>query len=85
MVRGFTVGDIINFKQKKRDMRLALKVKDTFATIQANGSNLNQDEYRDYVMLLLADLILYVIKSGWYINPVQAIKNGVDIIAKKFG
>lgn len=79
------MGDVINFKQKKRDVRIALKVKDTFATIQANGSNLSQDEYRDYVMVLLADMILYVIKSGWYKNPVQAIKNGVDIIAKKFG
>jgi hypothetical protein len=79
------VGDIINFKQKKRDMRVALKVKDTFATIQSNGSTLTSEEYRDYIMLLLADLILYVIRSGWYMNPVQAIKNGVDIIAKKFG
>jgi hypothetical protein len=79
------VGDVVNFKQKKRDMRLALKVKDSFTTIQVNGSTLSQDEYRDYVMLLLADMILYVIKSGWYANPVQAIKNGIDIIAKKFG
>lgn len=79
------MGDIINFKQKKRDMRVALKVKDTFATIQSNGSTLTSEEYRDYIMLLLADLILYVIRSGWYMNPVQAIKNGVDIIAKKFG
>jgi len=79
------VGDVINFKQKKRDVRIALKVKDTFATIQANGSNLSQDEYRDYVMVLLADMLLYVIKSGWYKNPIQTIKNGVDIIAKKFG
>lgn len=79
------MGDIINFKQKKRDMRVALKVKDTFTTIQSNGSTLSSDEYRDYIMLLLADLVLYVIRSGWYMNPVQAIKNGVDIIAKKFG
>lgn len=79
------MGDVINFKQKKRDVRIALKVKDTFATIQANGSNLSQDEYRDYVMVLLADMLLYVIKSGWYKNPIQTIKNGVDIIAKKFG
>lgn len=79
------MGDIINFKQKKKDMRIALKVKDSFATIQANGSTLSKEEYRDYIMLLLADIILYVIRSGWYINPVQAIKNGVDIIAKKFG
>lgn len=79
------MGDVINFKQKKRDMRVALKVKDTFATIQSNGSSLTKEEYRDYVMLLLADLILYVIRSGWYTNPVQAIKNGVDIISKKFG
>lgn len=79
------MGDVINFKQKKRDMRLALKVKDSFATIQANGSTLSPEEYRDYMMLLLADMILYVIRSGWYVNPVQAIKNGVDIIAKKFG
>lgn len=79
------MGDVINLKQKKRDMRVALKVKDTFTTIQANGSTLTQEEYRDYIMLLLADLILYVIRSGWYTNPVQAIKNGVDIIAKKFG
>lgn len=79
------MGDIINFKQKKKDMKVALKVKDTFATIQANGSSLTQEEYRDYIMVLLADLILFVIRSGWYTNPVQAIKNGVDIIAKKFG
>lgn len=79
------MGDIINFKQKKSDMKVALKVKDTFATIQVNGSTLSKEEYRDYIMLLLADMILYVIRSGWYINPVQAIKNGVDIIAKKFG
>jgi hypothetical protein len=79
------MGDIINLKQKKKDMRVALKAKDSFATIQANGSTLSQEEYRDYIMVLLADLILYVIRSGWYMNPVQAIKNGVDIIAKKFG
>lgn len=79
------MGEVVNFKQKKKDMRIALKVKDTFSTIQQNGSTLNPDEYRDYVMLLLAEMILYVIRSGWYSNPVQAIKNGVDIIAKKFG
>lgn len=79
------MGEIINFKQKKRDMRVALKVKDTFSTIQANGKTLSSEEYRDYIMLLLADMILYIIRSGWYANPVQAIKNGVDIIAKKFG
>ena len=78
------MGDVINFKQKKKDMRVALKVKDTFATIQANGNGLTHEEYRDYIMILLADIILYVIKSNWYTNPVQAIKNGVDIIAKKF-
>lgn len=79
------MGDIINFRQKKKDTRIALKAKDTFTTIQVNGSSLTPEEYRDYIMLLLADLILYVIRSGWYTDPVKAIKNGVDIIAKKFG
>lgn len=76
---------IINFKRKKQENKVALKVKDAFATIQAKGDSLSPQEHHEYMMLLLADLVVYVIKSGWYTDPGKAIKNGVDMLVKRFG
>jgi len=35
-------------------------------------------------MLLLADVIVYVIKTGWYVDAPAAIKRGIDALAARY-
>lgn len=79
------MGKVVNFRQKKQENKIALKVKDSFSTIQQKGSTLTPEEYHEYIMLLMADMMVYVIKSGWYADPGKALKNGVDALIKRFG
>lgn len=79
------MGKVLNFRQKKQENKIALKVKDAFSAIEQKGSNLTSEEHHEYIMLLLADLMVYVIKSGWYKDPGKALKNGVDALVKRFG
>jgi hypothetical protein len=79
------VGKVVNFRQKKHENKIALKVKDSFSAIQQKGSTLTPEEYHEYIMLLIADLVVYVIRAGWYTDPGKALKNGIDAIVKRFG
>lgn len=79
------MGKVLNFRKKKEEKKIALKVKDAFSTIEAKGRDLSPQEHHEYIMLLLADLIVYVIRSGWYTDPGKAIKNGVDLLIKRYG
>lgn len=79
------VAKIYNFKKKKQESKLATKVKTVFSNIQKESSELTTEEYRDFIMLLLADLIVCVLRSGWYTEPAKAIKKGVDLLHKRFG
>ena len=83
------MGKILNFRLKKQQKisedRVAERVKAAFEEARKHGAGLSAEDYRGFVMLLLADMIVYVIKSGWYTDPAEAIKKGVDILAKRFG
>lgn len=77
--------NVINLRQRRQEKRIASKVKDCFNYVQSHGSKLSEEEYKDFVMLLLADLIVLVIRAGFYRKPATAIKNGVDWLAQKYG
>lgn len=77
--------NVINLRQRRQEKRIAAKVKDCFHYVQSHGSKLSEEEYKDFIMLLLADLIVLVIRANFYRKPATAIKNGVDWLAKKYG
>lgn len=77
--------NVINLRQRRQEKRIAGKVKDCFNYVQSHGSKLSEEEYKDFIMLLLADLIVLVIQAGFYRKPATAIKNGVDWLAKRYG
>ena len=83
------MGKVLNFRLKKQQKviedQVAERVKAAFDGARKHGAGLTPEEYRNFVMLLLADMVVYVIKSGWYTDPAEAIKKGVDILAKRFG
>ena len=83
------MGKILNFRLKKQQKtsedRVAERVKAAFEEARKQGAGLSPEDYRGFIMLLLADMVVYVIKSGGYTDPAEAIKKGVDILAKRFG
>jgi endonuclease III len=77
--------NVVNFRQKRHEKRVAVKAKDCFNYIQSHGQTLSEEEYKDFIMVLLADLVVLIIRAGFYRNPATAIKNGVDWLVKKYG
>lgn len=65
--------------------RVAIKAKASFDAVMQAGMNLNQEDFRDYTMLVLADLIVFVLNAEYFEDAPAAIKRGVDILNKDYG
>ena len=76
--------NVINLRQRKSDKKVATKAKDCFHYIQSHGQTLSEEEYKDFIMVVLADIIVLIIKAGFYRDPVKALKTGVDWLAKRY-
>jgi hypothetical protein len=76
--------NVINLRQKRSDKKIAAKAKDCFHYMQSHGQTLSEEEYRDFVMVVLADLVVLILRSGFYREPARALKHGIDWLAKKY-
>lgn len=76
--------NVINLRQRRSDKKVAAKAKDCFHYIQTHGQTLSEDEYKDFIMVVLADLVVLILRSGFYREPVKALKTGIDWLAKRY-
>ena len=77
--------NVVNLRERRSDRRVADKAKAQFLNIQHEGRNLSEQEYKDYIMVLLADLVVLVLKAGFYREPEKALKHGIEFLAKRYG
>jgi len=80
---------ILKFRKKEKPKPpekepVYVSVKACFKEMQKHGEHLSPREYQDFVMLLLADIIVFVIKTGWYVDAPAAIKRGIDALAARY-
>lgn len=66
--------NVINLRQRKSDKKVATKAKDCFHYIQSHGQTLSEEEYKDFIMVVLADIIVLILKAGFYRDPVKALQ-----------
>jgi len=76
--------NVINLRQKRSDKKISVKAKDCFHYIQSHGQTLSEEEYRDFIMVVMADLIVLVLRNNFYREPAKALKHGIDWLAKKY-
>lgn len=77
--------NVVNLRERRSDRRVADKAKAQFLNIQYEGRDLSEQEYKDYIMVLLADLVVLVLKAGFYREPEKALKHGIEFLAKRYG
>lgn len=71
-------------KTKKQD-QVAIKAKQMFEQVMLSGNKLSDDDFRDYVMLVFADLAVYILNANYYENTPVALKRGIDILNREYG
>lgn len=71
-------------KTKKQD-QVAIKAKQMFEQVMLSGNKLSDDDFRDYVMLVFADLAVYILNASYYENTPVALKRGIDILDREYG
>ena len=77
--------NVINLRERRSDKKVANKAKASFLNVQHEGKDLSDEEYKHYIMLVIADLVVLVIRAGFYREPAEALKHGIDWIAKRYG
>lgn len=77
--------NVVNLRQRRSDKRVMTRAKDSFRFIQTQGQALSEDEYKDYIMILIADLVVLVLRANFYREPAKALKHGIDWLAKRYG
>ena len=79
-----TPSNVINLRERRSDRRVADKAKASFLNIQHEGRNLSEQEYKDYIMLVIADLVVLVLRAKFYREPEKALKHGIEFLAKRY-
>lgn len=72
-------------KAKPQPDRVALKAKQAFNDVLYKAQTLENDDLRDYVMLVFADLTIFVLNAEFFEDAPKALKRGVDILERDYG
>jgi len=72
-------------KKKPQPDRVALKAKSAFNDILYKAQTLENDDLRDYVMLVFADLTIFVLNAEFFEDAPKALKRGIDILERDYG
>lgn len=76
--------NVVNLRERRSDKKVVDRAKAQFLNIQHEGSGLDDEEYKNYIMLIIADLVVLVIRARFYREPAKALKRGIDWIAGKY-
>lgn len=65
--------------------RVAIKAKASFEAMMQSGLSLSQEDFRDYVMLVFADMSVYLLNAQYFEDTPKALKRGIDILNLEYG
>jgi hypothetical protein len=72
-------------KKKPQPDKVALKAKSAFNDVLMQAQSLENDDLRDYVMLVFADLTIFVLNAEFFEDAPKALKRGIDILERDYG
>lgn len=73
-------------KEPKQEVdRVAIKAKSSFEAMLQAGTSLSQEDFRDYVMLVFADMSVFLLNAEYFEDTPKALKRGIDILNAEYG
>ena len=72
-------------KAKAKVDTVAIRAKNSFNDIMTKAATMEDEDLRDYIMLVFADLTVLILNAEFFEDAPKALKRGIDMLEKDYG